>query len=77
MGNIESGVRETLKREGIEIPTTALEMLAIELGNTLDHLLDEKNKAGLSRELRLTLEGIHYQPKPADDAVDRLAALNI
>lgn len=74
MGDVESGVLETLKREGIKTPTTALEMLAIKLARRLDHLADERNLAPLSHQLRLTLENIHYQPKPADDAVDTLAA---
>lgn len=72
--SVEDGVRETLKREGVKTPSTALEILAIEQARKIDNLADEKNLAPLSRELRLTLESIHYQAKPSDDAVAKLAS---
>ena len=72
MGKIESGVRETLLRMGIENPSTAPELLAIDHAKTLDNLSDEKNRAGISRELRLCLEEARIQPSPVTDKVGAL-----
>lgn len=73
--SIESGVRKTLSQQGIKEPSTALEMLAIQLAKALDERPDEKTLAAISRELRLTLDAVRNQPKPAEgDPVAALAA---
>jgi hypothetical protein len=73
MGDNERALYETFKREGIEKPSTSLEMLAVTLAKRLDNVVDERNLPPLSRELRLTLEQIHYQPQPKEDFVDALS----
>ena len=72
MGEIEAGVRESLSREGIKNPSTAPELLAIELAKRLDNGVDDRSLAGISRELRLTLEEVRVQPRPATDEVSEL-----
>jgi hypothetical protein len=74
LGTIEAGVRETLRREGIENPSTAYELLAIFHAKRLDNIADEKNQAGISREMRLCLEEIRHQPKQTNDPVGALAS---
>ena len=73
--SIESGVRKTLRQQQIEAPSTALEMLAIQLAQALDGKPDERTIAAISRELRLTLDAIRAQPGPVEgDPVAALAA---
>jgi hypothetical protein len=74
MGAVEDGVRETLRQEGIKEPSTALELLAIQIAKTLDSSPEDKVIAGLSRELRLTLEAVHYQPRNTKSFLDDLQA---
>lgn len=72
MPSIEDGVIETLKREGITDPKTAPELLAIYLARALDDPKDDKERVGLARELRQTLEDIRTQPRENNDAVGAL-----
>jgi hypothetical protein len=69
MGEIEQGVYTTLKALGIDAPRTALETMAVATAHALDNLTEEKNRASLNRELRLTLEAVADQPTPTHDAV--------
>jgi hypothetical protein len=72
MGDIETGVRQTLEALGITEPKTGLEMLAIQLARTLDSEPEKNTIAALSRELRLTLEQCARQPAPQGDRLDAL-----
>lgn len=72
MGDVESGVRETFAELGIKEPRTAPEKLALYLANALDSCQDDKVKAGLSRELRLTLDDVRNQPRSSTDAIGTL-----
>jgi hypothetical protein len=77
VGPVEFGVRTTFTEWGILEPTTAWEMMAINLAQILDGTnktfkLDESPKYGkddkvavasINRELRLTLEKIEQTPR--------------
>ena len=72
MGNIESGVRLSLRNMNIGKPATALEMLAIELAKRLDKGVNDQSLAAVSQQLRLTLEQCATQPRPASSDIDSL-----
>jgi hypothetical protein len=55
MGQIQQGVRKSLRDLGIIEPQTAIEMLAILIAEVLDDNPDDKTVAALSRELRSAL----------------------
>lgn len=72
MGQIQQGVRESLRDLGITEPRTAIERLAILIAEVLDSDPDDKTVAALSRELRLTLEKCADQPAPESDPVEEI-----
>jgi hypothetical protein len=75
--SVVDGVTASFKEMGIDTPTTASEMMAMNLAEQLDNGVDEKNLAGINRELRLTMDEIKANhPGNYDDAVDRLANRN-
>jgi hypothetical protein len=74
MGRIESGVKSDLRKLGISRPKSALEMLAIRLAQLLDsEEIDDRQAAGIARELRLTMAAIASQPAPETDRIADLA----
>jgi hypothetical protein len=72
MGQIQQGVRKSLRDLGIIEPQTAIEMLAILIAEVLDDNPDDKTVAALSRELRLTLEKCADQPAPENNPVEEI-----
>ena len=72
MGDIQQGVRESLRDLGITEPRTAVEKLAILIAEVLDNEPDEKTVAALSRELRLTLDKCADQPARTDSPVEEI-----
>jgi hypothetical protein len=72
MGQIEQGVRKSLRDLGITEPQTAIEMLAILIGKVLDDSPDDKTVAALSRELRLTLDKCADQPASESNPVEEI-----
>lgn len=86
IGPVEQGVRTTLTEWGILEPTSAWEMMAINLAQVLDGTsntfkMDETPKYGkddkgavasINRELRLTMEHIENQPRKVKDDRERV-----
>jgi hypothetical protein len=73
LGNIEQGVYEVFKREGIDKPRTALEWQALDIARRLDKGIDDRYLASVHRELRLVLEALPLQPHPkAESGIDKL-----
>lgn len=73
-GSIEAGIRSDLRKLGVSEPATALELLAVRLAQLLDGPIDERQAAGLARELRLTMAAVESQPKPSSDQVADMVA---
>jgi hypothetical protein len=86
VGPIEAGVNADLRKLGILEASSALETTALALARILDGpsavcpacelplpVADARSAAGLSRELRLTMEAIASQPEPNQDDVEKLA----
>lgn len=70
MGPVEQGVRKTLADYGIKEPQTAVECLAVRLGNTLDNLRFTKDEAPIAQQLRLTLDECKEQPHARSPVTD-------
>lgn len=87
IGPVEQGVRTTLTEWGILEPSTAWEMMAVNLAQILDGTnntfkMDESPKYGkddkvavasINRELRLTLEKIEATAPSVKDEQDEIA----
>jgi hypothetical protein len=76
MGEVEQGVYATLLDYGIHDPRTAVEKLAVRLGNAIDNVKYAKDLPPLALQLRETLEKVkeqpHARPKTENDAVSNL-----
>lgn len=72
MGEVESGVVETLAQLGIKEPRTASEKMVLYLATVIDGCKEPEKLSGLSRELRSWLEVVRNQPQPVKDAIGAL-----
>jgi len=72
--SIEDGVRETLRRLGVEEPKTAPELISILLAQRLDKGVDDRSLGAISAQLRQALEDVNTQPREQENksGIDKL-----
>lgn len=72
-GSVEAGVYVTFASLGIDVPTTAVECLAVKLAQEIDKCRYAKDLAPLATRLTEVLDRVAAQPAPEKDDITEMA----